>query len=203
MQHNALGNAFMASAYAVDVPMETSLPLSPVPSADIVYAIATKGLPSTECLASMEMKDAPSLDLAVCMATPVVPDEGPGVEVRQRIAAITKQAEFQIRLRYAEEIAARTAVRMRSRLTRKRSIDDLDLHEILQELESAKPKPKRLSDRHGSPSTGNGSPGAGQTLPPAEQGQEDQPTPGSGKKSNVVPFRRPANTVAIPKAEVI
>ena len=201
MQHNSLGNAVKTSAVLVDSPMETSLPLSPAPSADLVFAIATKGLPSTECLANIEMKDAPSLDLAMCMATPVVPDEGPGAEVRQRAAAMNAQAEMQLRLRYAEEIAARAAVRMRRILSRKRSVDDLDLHEILQELESS--KPKRLSDRQASPSTGNGSPGAGKSLPP-DHGPKD-PSPqkqGSGKKSNVVPFHRPAN-VTSPRARVL
>ena len=113
----------------------------PPPSSEIAYAFASEGITSIECL-PLEMKTAPSLsasmDLAMCMATPVIPDEGPGAEVRQRVAAIGAQAEAQLRLRYAEEIASRAVVRLRRMSSgRKRSLDDLDLHEALQEVDDA------------------------------------------------------------------
>lgn len=98
-----------AALMSMDAPV--TLASVPAPSADIMFAMAKEGVLETlECMPSIEMKDAPPVDLAICMATPAVPDEGPGAEVRQQTNAV----EAELRLRYAQEVATRAAIRFSS-----------------------------------------------------------------------------------------
>ena len=178
LQHSRVSSGVKTSAIAMDAPVDSALPLSPGPSgSEIVYSLTSRGLTSLECLPSIEMKDAPPVDIAFCMATPVVPDEGPGAEVRERAANMAAQAEAQLRLRYAEEIAARAAVRVRRMCSKKRSLDDLDLFQAKKEGGgSPKPSPKR-------------------SPKPNKQDQQQQDE--ESRKGNVKPFKRPAATVAV------
>jgi len=173
---------------AFDAPPDTKIRVT---EPEITYALASRGASFLECLPSIEMKDAPSIDLATCMATPVIPDEGPGAEVRQRAAAIATEAQAQLRLRYAEEITARAAVRVgrATRSSRKRSLDDLDLHETLQELESSE---------SGARSNGNTN-SDNQNIDHKQEElkkkyEEELRGP---QKSNVVPFKRPSSAAVI------
>lgn len=125
-----------AFAFDHDAP---PIPTVPIPE-DVAFAVASKGIISaTECLASIDMAEAPQLsdhhvnqfDVASCLATPVIPDQNNGELVQQRAARLSAQSEVHLRLRYMQEIsgaAVRSSIR---RLTRKRSLDDLDLHEAI------------------------------------------------------------------------
>jgi hypothetical protein len=182
-------SALVASAMALDAPPHTTI-VSPGPAGpEIAYALASRGASFLECLPNIEMKDAPSVDLATCMATPVIPDEGPGAEVRQRAAAIATEAEEQLRLRYAEEITARAAVRLGrgTSSSRKRSLDDLDLHEALQELESS----------GGGPRSNNNSDDEHIDHKQEEQKKKYEEELRGPQKSNVVPFKRPSTAAVI------
>jgi hypothetical protein len=124
-----VGMSVKAASLPADV---VSAPL-PTSGTEVVFAMTTESFATAmECLPNLEMSDAPPLEVATCMATPVIPDDGgPGAEVRQRVGALGAQAEAQLRLRYAEEITARAAVRLTRLRSRKRSLDDLDLHEVV------------------------------------------------------------------------
>ncbi|KAL4513372.1 hypothetical protein Ndes2526B_g05049 [Nannochloris sp. 'desiccata'] len=198
-QNNKRGNALVASAMALDAPPDTTIG-SPAPQPEISYALASRGISFLECLPSIEMKDAPSVDLATCMATPVIPDEGPGAEVRQRAAAIATQAEEQLRLRYAEEITARVAVRF-GRITssnRKRSLDDLDLHEALQELESSGGGALNNARSNNNNNGINSNPSNENIDHKQEEQKKKYEEELRGpQKSNVVPFKRPSTAAVI------
>ncbi len=189
------GNALVASAMAFEVPPDTTI-ISPAPSMEINYALASRGVSFLECLPSIEMKDAPSLDLATCMATPVIPDEGTGAEVRQRAAAIANEAEVELRLRYAEEITARAAVRL-GRITsnRKRSLDDLDLYEALQELDGS----SALRSTDGGGGGGQQQSSANENIDhkQEEQKRKYEEELRGPQRSNVVPFKRPSTAAVI------
>lgn len=165
------GDSLKPHAISLDVPPSPSAPS--VHDSDLVYAVASKGLTATECLASIEMEQAPplvqvssseqrlrALDVAACMATPVLPDEGNGELVQKTASKLGARAEAQLRLRYAQEItnaAARSSTLRR--LSRKRSLDELDIAETLsasldepmRSLDSTgtTPETKRLVAAHG------------------------------------------------------
>ena len=182
---------------AFDAPPDTTIPMSPAPSTEITYALASRGISFLECLPSIEMKDAPSLDLATCMATPVIPDDGLGAEVRQRAAAIATEAEAQLRLRYVEEITARAAVRLGRITNRKRSLDDLDLHEALQELESSSLPPSSTVPKRNA----DGSENENIDHKEEEQKKKYEEELRGPQKSNVVPFKRPSTAAVLAVAK--
>lgn len=160
----------------------------PVQNNDIVYAMAAKGITATECFAEMETAPdlvhssssdirARALDIAACMATPVLADEGNGELVKEKAAKLEARTQAELRTRYVQEITsaasrANFANRLR-RLNRKRSLDDLDLHEALMSEEdidmlddaprrvetgpeASSPETKRLVAAHGGRLLGDG-----------------------------------------------
>jgi hypothetical protein len=185
---------------ALDTAPNTTVMMSPAPSAEVTYALASSGVASfLECLPNIEMKDAPSVDIAQCMLNEIIPDEGIGAEVRQRAAALANEAEIEIRLRYAEEITARAAVRL-GRITnsssRKRSLDDLDLYEALQELENA----DSLNLRGNNNNNGGGQQSSDNENidhKQEEQKRKYEEELRGPQRSNVVPFKRPSTAAVI------
>lgn len=119
-------------------------PPEPVDTAqEIMYAIASKGLTASECLVDFEeLESAPRIhagdreigDLAVCMATPVVPDVGNGEIVSGRAAELQAESAKNVTLRYAKEIAnsaSNATRRLSRRLSRKRSLDDTQITKLV------------------------------------------------------------------------
>jgi len=128
--------------------------ISPAPepvgtTQEVMYAIASKGLTASECLVDLEeLESAPSInvenrgigDLAVCMATPVIPDVGNGEIVTGRAAELQAESAKNVTLRYAKEIgnsAANVTRRLSRRISRKRSLDDAQLKLVESEDESS------------------------------------------------------------------
>ena len=143
-------------AYLSDI----SPPPEPVGTTqEVMYAIASKGLTASECLIDLEeLESAPRInidnkgigDLAVCMATPVVPDVGNGEIVTGRAAELQAESAKNVTLRYAKEIgnsAADATRRLSRRLSRKRSLDDVQLTKLVEteEESSQRSVPKRIS----------------------------------------------------------
>ena len=85
-------------------------------------------------MANIELEEAPELvshnksevaaELAVCMATPVLPDTGNGELVAKRTSQLRSEIENDIKERYVQEIQKNAG---RSRIRRKRSLGDADL----------------------------------------------------------------------------
>lgn len=161
-------------AVSMEMPMinadTTALHVQGPSSTEVVFAITKESFATAmECLPSLEMADAPPVDVAVCMATPVVPDEGGhGEEIRQRAASLGQRVETELRLRYVEEITSRAAVRAGDVRRRKRSLDDLDVDEVNKEL-----LPKTANEEEAGP------------LKKEVPKQKEN----NGKKSNVTPFK--------------
>jgi len=111
--------------------------VSPPPEAsskasDIMYAVVSKGLASSQCLADIsELETAPDIrvsetditgNLASCLATEVIPDEGNGELITTRAAELESESAKNVTMRYAKEITSAAAEGTR-RLSRKRSLD--------------------------------------------------------------------------------
>lgn len=195
-----MGMSVKAAALPADV---VSAPLPPSGNTEVVFAMTTESFATAmECLPNLEMSDAPPLEVASCMATPVIPDDGgPGAEVRQRVGALNAQAEAQLRLRYAEEVTARAAVRLARLRSRKRSLDDLDLHEVVLHDEESLGAAHRNDGR-----TSLGADGEKKALKDDRynnaQAQPKFSSP-SRERGNVMPFRRSKASDAVKPSECI
>lgn len=111
--------------------------VAPPPKMDteIMYAVVSKGLVASECLADIELESAPDIkidkreiagNLAACMATPVVPESGNGEMVNNKAAELESEVAKNVTLRYAKEVGKSATVRGLTsprRLSRKRSLD--------------------------------------------------------------------------------
>jgi hypothetical protein len=106
----------------------------PEMATEIMYAVVSKGLVASECLADIELESAPDIEidkreiagnLAACMATPVVPEAGNGEMVNNKAAELESEVAKNVTQRYAKEIGL-TSPR---RLSRKRSLD-IDIEAI-------------------------------------------------------------------------
>jgi hypothetical protein len=170
-QSHKRGSSVVTAALPMDA-VGSDGPLAP--ASELVYAVSTEGFQTLECLPSIEMKDAPPLDIAMCMASPMIPEEGPGAEARQRAAAMAARVEAELRMRYVQEVAARSALRVSRLRSRKRSLDDLDLHKTLQEANAAADNQQK-DKKDASPS------------------KTKRLESGGNNRSNVMPFRRPGN----------
>ena len=132
------------------------------PTADIVYAVMNKGLAASECLVNIEeIKSAPALvdtneevssQLATCIATQVMPDQGNGEIVASKAAELKDASSKEVEERYMRETRRATRVSVRvgvwtsartsaragdlPQISRKRSRGDLTVEEreILEDL---------------------------------------------------------------------
>ena len=165
-------------AVSMDMPIagvETNAMHGQGPSpTEVVFAITKESFATAmECLPSLEMADAPPVEVAVCMATPVVPDEGGhGEEIRQRAASLGERVETELRLRYAEEVALRAATRAGDLRRRKRSLNDADINENNNEVGEILPiRTNEEDDRF------------------VDDKQLPKQKENNGKKGNVAPFK--------------
>ncbi len=127
-------------------------------SQEVMYAIVSKGLTASECLVDLEeLESAPDIhvgnrgfgDLAACMATPVVPDVGNGEIVAGRAAELQAESAKNVTLRYAKEIgnsAANATRRLSRRLSRKRSLDDVQLTTLVDDNDKTSQKIEQKKD---------------------------------------------------------
>lgn len=111
---------------------EVSPPPEVSKASDIMYAMVSKGLASSQCLADIsELETAPDIrvseaeitgNLASCLATEVIPDTGNGELITTRAAELESESAKNVTMRYAKELTSAASEGAR-RLSRKRSLD--------------------------------------------------------------------------------